>query len=354
MTEEVFFMNIPAKSPFVLVTGGGGFIGSHLVEMLLEEKFRVRVLSYSPEDENFLKQAQVQIVQGDIRDDEVLDKCVLGVDWVFHLACVSRYNANIQEKDYWEVNCRATESLLKKSFSADVKRFIHISSIEAVGYSQDGLPLNEQSPHHPRNIYGKTKLEGEKIALEFSRKTGMDVRVVRPPMTYGPREKVVFERMFRPIHSWGIYPLFGQGKPWVEFCYVKNMVRGLLLVAEKGKAGEIYFLSDVRSYTFREVLETMAEIMGRPLRFIPISDGMAWVLACVFEGLAKIFPFYPFYIQATGCAPFSRRSLTWLLKSSVFCDISKAQKELGFASRYSLKEGLRETVSWYRAHGLLK
>ena len=337
----------------VLVTGANGFIGSHLVELLCQKGFDVRCMLHVGDPGRFdVTDRKVECIRGDITNDESCRLAAHGCDTVFHLAGLSRYDARIPEADYMHVNVAGTELLLAACKDAGIRRFIYVSSIEAVGLSTDGRPLTEESEPHPRNLYGKSKLAAEKTVRDFGVKTGMECMIVRLGATYGPGERIVFERVFKPVNR-GFYVLLGSGSALMEFGYVKNQVHGIHAVAEKGKPGETYFISDAQPYAFKEVVKELAHQLGVKLYLVRLPIALAWCLAAGFEVLSRVFRFPPFYVQETGRPPFSRSTLQWATKSVLYCSTAKAKQELGFTPSYSLAQGLHETVQWYRAQGWL-
>ena len=213
--------------------------------------------------------------------------------------------------------------------------------------------MTEDSPQQPRNIYGATKLEAENLVVDYHRRRGLHTVVVRPPMIYGPGNAILCKRLFGIIRR-GFYPLIGDGRALTEFCYVKNQVHGIRLAAEKGRPGETYFISDDRSYSIEEIVDTIARAMEvrviKPRIPVPAALAMGWS----FEMLAKVLRFYPFVIPETGRPPFSRKTVAWTSESRLYCDISKARRELGYSPPFSLEDGVRETVEWYRANGFIR
>ncbi|MEM9291656.1 MAG: NAD(P)-dependent oxidoreductase [Acidobacteriota bacterium] len=343
----------------ISITGGSGFIGSHLAEYARELGHEVRCLvaaELPPQEAptvGLLEEIGCEVVRGDLRDFSTLERVVADADWVFHLAALPRYDATVPESEYEQINVTATVDVMKASLAAGVNRFVFTSSIESVGVSTDGKPLTEESEPRPRNVYGRSKWEAEEAVRAFHREHGLHAVIARIGATFGPRESLVLSRIFRPA-SYGWYVLFGDGSALMEFCYVKNQVHGIWLCGEKGGAGETYFLSDPTPYSLRHVLTQVGEQLGRPLRLVPIPKAVAWVMAVGFEAASKVLRFYPFYIAETGRAPMSRKTLGWALKSTVFCDVSKAQRELGYEAPYTLAEGLAETFAWCRRHKLLR
>lgn len=343
----------------ISITGGSGFIGSHLAERARAAGHAVTCLvpevphAHENPTIQLLEEIGCSLVRGDLSDKETLERTVRGADQVFHLAALPRFDASVPESEYERVNVTATADMLAVSHAAGVDRFVFVSSIEAVGVSTDGKPLTETSPSHPRNVYGRSKWQAEELVRDFHRQHGLHAVIARIGATYGPREYLVLHRIFRPA-SYGLYVYFGDGSALMELCYVKNQVQGIWLCAEKGGAGETYFLSDATPYPFKQVLTEVGRQLGRPLLLIPIPAPLAWLLAVGFEAASKVMRFYPFVIAETGRPPMSRATLGWALKSAVFCDTSKAQRELGYKPDYTLAEGLAETFAWCRRHNLLR
>lgn len=336
-----------------LVTGAGGFIGSHLTEYLVKKGDRVRVLLQPNSVEALPKSLNIERYYGDLRDPQSLRQAIKDVDTVYHLAAISLHDARIANADYVAINVEGTKSLLDASVVAGVKKFLYTATIEAVGISSDGKPLTEGSEQHPRNIYGRTKLDAEKLVCAYARENKIATVVVRPPMTYGPREVILLRRLFRIVAK-GFYPLVGSGQALTEFCYVKNLVQGMVLAAQLGPSGSIYFISDERPYTIEEIVRTIVSATGTPAWTPHLPVPMAKAIGLMLEMLSKLLPFYPFRIPQTGRPPFSRKTVEWTAESRLYVDISKARKELGYRPCYSLREGIFETVTWYREHGFLR
>ncbi len=335
------------------VTGGNGFIGTHLVDRLVAEGNDVTCLVLEGSDISHLKKLGVEIVFGDLRDADSLKKAARDVDVVFHLAALARAYEHLGENDYAETNVAGTKNLLEAFKEHKIGKFVYISSIEAVG-GTSGKPLTEESPCSPIGIYGKTKREGEILVMEYFKKHNMPNCVIRIPMIYGPGNLLLWPRLFKIVKK-GYYPIVGNGDSKFEFCFVENAVEGMMLAAKSKTAiGEIFFISGKRSYSINEVLNAIAEEMGVKLKFIRLPYALAYSIAVSFEGLSKIFKFYPFAVPETGRPAFSRRTIRWTTKDTWVCDTSKAKKILGYKAPYSLKEGLKKTIDWYREIGIYK
>lgn len=336
-----------------LVTGAAGFIGSHLVEALCNDGVVVTALVLPGDPASNLQGSHAKILHGDIRDRSSLASAMRGIETVYHLAAISHHDARLPDRDYEAVNVQGTRNVLEAADEAGVKYVLFTATIEAVGLSKDGNPLTEESPQMPRNIYGQSKLDAENLVRAYTSRRGMKTVVVRPPMTYGPRELILVDRLFKIVQR-GIYPLIGSGKALTEFCYVKNQVLGIRLAAEKGRSGEVYFISDHRSYTIEEIVGAIGKEMGRKVFTPHIPVPAALVMGFVFEVLSKVLRFYPFLIPQTGRPPFSRKTVAWTSESRLYVSIEKARRELGYNPPFDLSGGIRETVAWYREHGLIR
>lgn len=347
----------------ILVTGGAGFIGSHLVDLLTEKNHDVRVLvrrgevhpaykdDTGPQILEHIKNLNVKIVYGNLLDKKTLEAACKNVDIVYHLAAIAHEYKGLPIKSYYDVNVFGTKNLLDVCLENNIKRFIYISSIEACGPSIDGNPVTEETELHPVCIYGKSKLGGEIISLYYYKKFGLPVTVVRPPMIYGDRNPL-HARFFRRIKG-GIFAIFGSGETFFEFCYVKNQAYGIYLAGKKKSAiGETYFVSE-GSYKIGEVVEAAGEVMGNDLKIIFLPKPVGYLIGLSFEIFNKIFPFPPFRVKETGRPYISRRTIDWTTNDLYICDNSKAKKELNFKPLFSLKEGLKRTVDWYEEESLL-
>ena len=334
-----------------LVTGATGFIGSHLVESLVGQGHEVTSFVKPGSDASFVEDLGSKTIYGDVKDMESLKKACRGVDAVYHLAAIAMWDASFSNDEYEQVNAAGTRNVLEAARCNGVEKVLFTSSLEASGPSINGNPVDENTAPRPRNIYGKTKLEAERIISQYCSDHDIQVFTIRLPMVYGPRNMLHLNRYFK-VAQRGFYPVVGDGSALMEFCYIKNVINAIHLVVEKGESGQVYFVSEERSYEFREVISAIGRELGVNVKYIRMPVFFAKSLGLSIEILSKIFRFYPFTFKATGRPTFSRGSVTWMAKSTLFCDISKV-KSLGYHPPYNLKEGIKETVEWYRQKGVL-
>jgi len=327
----------------ILVTGASGFIGSHLVEELLKKKEKIRVLVRG--DLGNLKELKeklkkIEIVKGDLLNKEDIENATKDVEKIYHLAAISK-PMNIPKQVYYDANVKGIKNLLEACKKNKVKKFVHVSSMSVFGFSRDDKPLSEESGKLPVSDYGESKKLGEEFVLDFCKKNKIKCVIVRPPMVFGPRDSQ-FLKLFRLINT-GVFPLLKAGKAKFEFCYVKNLVNGILLADETGKNLDDYNINDGQTYTIKEVFSEIAKQENKSLFPFSIPVFLVRVAGFLFEIFFGLFG---------KKAPFNSGTALWMSKDNVM-DTSKI-KRLGYKRKISLQESIKETLNWYKERGLVK
>lgn len=336
----------------ILITGATGFIGSHLAERLAKEGHNVRALVKKEENlpgkkikkENLelLESLKVEIVYGDLLDKKSLDNAIKGMEVLFHLAAIARPMA-IPDKLYFKVNEEGTKNLLEacKNNKKKIKKIIIMSSISAVGPSRDGNPVSENSKCIPADIYGWSKLAQEKVAKQYVKDYNLPIVLLRPPMVFGPRDFELL-KLFKAVNK-RFFPVSGK-KECMEFLFVKNLVEACILAEKKGINGETYHISNGRHYSINEIVHSIESSCRK--KVIPIKfPRWSFVIAgYIMEGFARILGFHP---------PFKHDTANWMTTKFWYSDISKAKKELKYIPKYSLEQGVKETVEYYKEKRLL-
>ncbi len=317
----------------VMVTGAGGFIGSHLVTSQLNQGRRVRALDLHLERlEPLAGHDRLQRVQGSITDETLVNQALSGVELVFHLAS-AHLDVSLPDAVYERVNVTASAALVRAAARADVRRLVHVSSVGVIGNVRRP-PADETTLCQPTNIYEKTKLAGERVALRTASETGLSLVVVRPAWVYGPACPRT-EKLFRQVRR-GRLPLFGRGENLRHPLYVGDAVHGLERAATGGSSGEIYILAGPRPVTSAELIQAVARVCGAPMPGLrlPLALGLAGgaVLELAFRPLRRP-------------PPFSRRSVDFFARDNAY-SIDRARRELGFEPVTDLPTGLEATYAW--------
>jgi len=324
----------------VLVTGGNGFIGSHLVEKLLQKKYQVRCLIRKTSDLRWIKNLHVKFFYGDIRSSETLIPAVKNVERIYHLSGQLRART---EKEFYEVNFGGTKNLLEaaRQNAPELKRFVYVSSQAAVGPSKNGKFLSEEETPCPISLYGKSKLQGEKIVAEY--KDYFPYTIIRPPSVYGERDDDIME-IFKYI-KFGVKPLIGKQEKRISIIHVSDLVDGIILAAEhkRGK-NESFFITNDEASSIRELENKIAAAMDKKAVFIYIPEFLLDVAARSSEFWAKLFN-KPALLNKDKALEMKQRY--WLLSSE------KASKLLDFKPMIDIESGLKKTYRWYVEHGWL-
>jgi 2-alkyl-3-oxoalkanoate reductase len=321
-----------------LVTGAGGFLGSHVTELLVEAGERPRVLLRPGESVTAVAEFDVDIHSGDLGDRAALEAAVSGVDRVLH--CAARTGPWGPEEEYERANVRGLETLVRTALEAGVRRLVHVSSItvhgnDVRGWADESAPFREEP-----NPYSRSKVAGERLLERMIREEGAPVTVVRPGWIYGPRDRASFARIARMVET-GRMTMVGGGDNRLPLVYVRDAARGVLLASEAPQAeGRSYLLVNDEPVTQRDFIAAIAAELDapRPTRRVPY--GLALKLAAASEAVARL--------ARTRRPPPVMRYGIQLLGGDNRLIITRAREELGFEPLVDLAEGVRRSVEWYR------
>jgi nucleoside-diphosphate-sugar epimerase len=318
------------------VTGGTGFVGSHLVEELLSRGAEVRALVRS--DPKWLAGLPVDLVSGDLADVEALGKWLEGVDAVYHVGGLTRART---EAELNAANVTATQNLLDASSLAGVSRFL-VTSSQAAGGPSQGEPIDETAPMQPLTAYGRSKAAMEELvaAHELAPRS----TIIRPPSVYGPRERDIFTAI-RTAARQRVFPVVGDSRsPALALVHVKDLVRGMVDAAgAESAAGDTYYLTGPRDYSWDELRQALEKALGHAVLRIPLPTSLVGPAGALVEGAGRLVGVYP---------PFNREKAIelrrqWLASSA------RAAASFGYEPRIDIEEGMRDTVQWYRSEGWL-
>lgn len=323
-----------------LVTGGTGFVGRYLVSALLKKGFSCRLLVRPTSDTSWIERKEnVELRQGDVTRPETLDEIGRGVDYVFHLAAaghVSAISSRAYEK-FTAVNVEGTKNIISRCREQGIKKFVFFSSTAAMGLIKKRL-VDENDPPQPVTPYQKSKLESERTALQLGGKFDVPVVVLRPCMIYGVGGRGEFFKICRLMKK-GLFPKVGRGKNLTPLVHVKDVVAGALEAAENGKKGEVYLLTSEHSIELDRMRELVMQAWGQRAVYPYVPKWAMFFAAGCFELFAKI----------TGTAPLvTRRNIASTVWDREF-SIQKAASQLGYRPQISFRNGILETVRWYKA-----
>lgn len=335
--------------PEVLVTGASGFIGQHLVRMLLARGDRVRALVRCRVRGEPLTKLGAAVALGDITQAEGLRQAVSGCQVVFHLAGVI---ASPHLRGFLAVNEAGTRHVAAACASQEQPpRLVVVSSLAAAGPASCGGLRSEAEPPQPISHYGRSKLAGEQAAAEFANRVPMSI--VRPPIVFGPADEATLI-LFRPIARHGLQPLFGGRNPHYSLIHVEDLCTGLVQVAHHGRclpAGEnphakgVYYLADPRPYSLVELGQEIAQALGRPApRRVLVPRWLVWGVAACGHAAGQL---------RGRMGHINVDKAREALAGDWTCSSERAQSELGFAPAMSLAQRLHATVLWYRDRGWL-
>lgn len=329
----------------LLVTGGTGFIGSHLAEEGRCRGAAVVVLGLTdrPEEKanaELLTRMGAEVISGSITDAELCRRASCGATHVFHLAVAMREGGKSDE--FFEaINLDGTRQLLEAASVQRVERFVYCSTIGIYGHRAPGI-TREDSPLAPGNIYERTKVSAERLVREFAEKCALPAVVLRPADVYGPRDQRLL-KLFRGV-SRGRFPLFGSGSGRRHMVYVDDVVSAFFKACEKDNAvGEGLIIAGPGPCTLRELVEEVTRATGSKRYGVRLPLAPMLGLAAVVEDVSAALKIDP---------PIYRRRMDFFHSDSEF-DISRARRVLGWEPQVGLREGVRRTLEDYRRSGLM-
>jgi len=308
----------------VLVTGAGGFIGSHLTEKLAGLGARVRAfVRYNSRNDWGLIETlpsevkeKIQVITGDLRDSETCRNAMNGVDTVFHLAAlIAIPYSYVHPREVVENNIMGTLNILNAAKEYEVEKIIHTSTSEVYGTAQY-VPIDEKHPLQGQSPYSASKIGADKLAESFYRSYDLRITTLRPFNTYGPRQSA--RAVIPTIITQALAKdevVLGSLWPTRDFSYVDDIVDGFIRSGEsKNCVGEVINMGSGFEISIKDLADKIISLMGKKVRIV--SDAK------------RVRP--------------ARSEVERLI-----ADNSKARKLLGWEPRISLDEGLKKTITWF-------
>lgn len=325
-----------------LVTGASGFIGANLVHELAAQGHCVKALLRTSADTRGLKGAHYEQVMGDLTDVSSLDRALRGIDWCFHVA--ASYQLWLPNyAPMYEANVEGTRNLIQCATRAGCSRIVYTSTVGCIGLPQQNrlpiVPTDEQTPvteSQMTNHYKLSKWKAEQVALDLAHR-GSPVVVVNPSAPVGPRDvkptptgKFIVDFLKRAMPAY-----LDTGLNWV---HVRDVARGQILAAERGRIGERYILGNSQgNWTMKQALDELSAITGLPSPRFQVPYALAYTAAVVDEGLSRL----------TGKPPKAPLAGVKMARYKMFFNPAKAIRELGLPQT-SPRQALEDAVRWFR------
>ncbi|HLY72639.1 MAG TPA: NAD-dependent epimerase/dehydratase family protein [Planctomycetota bacterium] len=307
-----------------VVTGATGFVGSHLVDVLLEKGWRVAALVRKSSNLRWLEGKPVERVDPDTAPLPVCDV-------LFHVA------GSIRADSYADYLAGNRDLAVRVFEAARARRFVHVSSLAAAGPGED---VDETTPCRPLSLYGRSKKEGEDEV--WRRRDRIPVTVIRPPVVYGPRDFGLFD-LYVTV-SKGLSPQIG-GPKRISIVHVRDLVEGIVRAAESAVAeNEVFYLANEAKVEISEVLAMIARALGKRTLRVGIPDRVVRLLGAIVEDAASF---------VGKRSMFGRDKALEMTQKAWCCSPAKAGRLLGWKARTPLDQGMAEAVAWYRAQRLL-
>ncbi|MGE3526688.1 MAG: NAD-dependent epimerase/dehydratase family protein [Gemmatimonadales bacterium] len=314
----------------VSLSGATGFVGSHLVDALLEQGHEVTALVRSPARARALD-TRVTLVPGDLDDPQALRDVCAGQDVVFHVAGLT---AARSESEFLRVNREGTARLLEAAATEAVGRFVLVSSLAAAGPSRVGEPRAGGETPAPVTAYGRSKLAAEAVVREGP----IPWTILRPPTVYGPRDREVL-RVFQAVKL-GIAPVFGRGTQELSAVYGPDLAAALVAAAgAETAAGRTYHPAHPEVFTSTDMVRAIARAMDTPVRLVPLPGGLARGLLALTGGYARLRN------RATILNPDKANEF---LAAAWTCDPTPLIRDTGWQPAHDLERGVAATLAWYR------
>jgi len=326
--------------PICVVTGASGALGPIVVREFGDAGFTVRALTRAAAPDSTFPDG-TEIVVGDILEPETLERAMSGADTVVHLAALLHVlnPAPAMASEYQRVNVEGTRNVLESAFRAGVRSVVVASTIAVYGPTSDKV-LDETSEPDPDTYYAKSKLESERVSLLAVDRAGQPLAVVlRFGAIYGSRMKGNYRRLMGALQR-GAFVRVGSGTNRRTLIHERDAARAVLLASRHPAApGQVFNVTDGSWHTLNEIVSSIAEALGKPIRRIVLPLWPVRVAAAVIE----------LVVGLTGRrSPVGRATIDKFVED-VAIDGSRMIRELGFAPRYDLAAGWRDTVATIRA-----
>ncbi len=325
-----------------LVTGASGFVGTHMVQLLVDKGYNVVAADLVGTDGGKFADLGVPFIPVDISRKDSLVNAFEHVDVVMHIAAIFDYTVSWQ--DLWRVNVKGTRNVCEAASEQGVKKMVYFSSCDIYG-DPARIPADETTKIRPNHNYGESKFLGEREAFKTGMGRGLDVAVLRPAALYGPGSTYGAILLINLLYKGMLPGIPGDGKTMVHMVHVKDVVNaGLFLAEHPNSSGRAFNLSDDTPVQLERIIEHAAAVLGFKVPKLHVPKFMAEAMVPLVKAFAR----------ATGTSPlFNEDMLNILYHDHVF-DSSRIH-DLGYELLVpDVIDGLSESLEWYKHHDILK
>lgn len=321
-----------------VVTGGNGFVGSHLVDLLIKEDHKVKCIVRKSSNLRWLEGKEVEIIKCGLFDKEGLKDTLRDADYLFHVAGVVKAK---NEEGYFKGNVETTRNLLDSllEVNKEIKSVVIVSSQTAGGPSVNiDQPKKESDTAEPITTYGRSKKAQEDLAKGYMDK--LPISIVRAPAIYGERDTEIY-LVFKTYKA-GLFTLIGFNDKRLSLIHVADLARGLFLCTKTDKAiGQTYNISSEVFYTWPEIGKEIKKSFGRKAITLRLPHALVFSVAAVAQFFAAF---------SSKAATFNLEKAKDFVQTYWTIDVTKAIEELGYNQSVSISEGIKRTIDWYKEH----
>ncbi len=321
------------------VTGANGFVGSHLVDFLLEKGHEVHAIVRATSNLQWIENKGVVFHKCGLGNVDDLAKALVGANYIYHVAGVVKVPTLA---DFRKGNVEMTANVMEAATKiSTLKRVLVVSSMAATGYAEIGADVDENSPLRPIEAYGISKVEQEEAVRKYADK--VPATIVRPPGIYGPRDTEIFA-FFKAINS-GISALMGFTPKEMSLIHVRDLVEGMYLAAtDADSVGEVYFLGSLECYNWKQLGDIASEVMNKKTWTLKIPHFVIFILGFFGQILESVFG---------ADVALNKDRAYRITRPSWYCNSSKAAEKLGFKQNIKIEDGFKQTADWYKQKGWL-
>jgi nucleoside-diphosphate-sugar epimerase len=314
------------------VTGGSGFIGGALVRRLVADGWTVRALARSDASADAVRERGAEPVRGELADTDSMAAGAAGCEVAFHVA--AQLGDWGEREDFEHGNVTGTRNVPAAARQAGVRRFVHVGTEAALLAGDPLVEVDERAPlrFDSPALYSSTKARAEEAVIEANR-DGLQTVVVRPRFVWGRGDTTLLPAMAELVRA-GRFAWVGGGRQRTSTTHVDNAVEGLVLAAQRGAPGGVYFVTDGRPVVFRDFVTSLIETQGVTPTGRSVPAPVANAVATVGETAWRLLPL-------PGRPPLTRLAV-WLSALETTIDITRARTELGYAPVRTIDEGLEE------------